>query len=197
MAYRRAIFVKQLPLVDCFVKHLIHYRAIRSKITQYKPRSPFWGDTCDAHLLQAVNYWCMVFGSHGCNPTHWKNLATGDIEDLNKSFLSGLVAALEISQSEWTSYWREIVNFRNKFAMHREPGFHKPVPVLDLALKTAYYYDEWVRDVIRPDVLNEAPLRDLAEELKKNIELEIVAALNATCNNAAGSLQVPPSCEHH
>ncbi|MGH7427698.1 MAG: hypothetical protein ACREJ4_04990 [Candidatus Methylomirabilaceae bacterium] len=166
--------------MDHFVKHLVHYRAIKSNLGCYKPRSPFWGDTCNAHLLQATIYWCMVFGSHERNQSHWKNLAAGDAEELLKSFRAGLYVALGVSESEWTSNWKEMVAFRDKFAAHRELNFGRPVPVIDLALASAFYYDEWVRKVIHPDELDELPLRQLVEGLQTKITAEVVAALEAT-----------------
>ena len=55
MPYRREVFVEQGPLVDRFVRHLIHHRSLKPWLARTKVKSPFWGDTSDAHLLQACN----------------------------------------------------------------------------------------------------------------------------------------------
>lgn len=180
MEYKQEILIHQLPLVDHFVKHLTYYRTIRSNIDHYEPSSPFWSDTCDAHLLQATSYWCMVFGSHDSNETHWKKLVATDSEAAIKSFREGLYKELGVSEKEWNAYWKEMVAFRNKYAAHRELKFQGVVPRFDLAFAAALYYEDWVREVIYPHELTDPPLRQQVAELEAKVSSEIVAALNAT-----------------
>jgi len=180
MAYQKEVFVQQLPLVDRFARHLIHYRVIRSNPTSHWRRSWFWSDTYDAHLLQASMYWCMGFGSQGQNLTHLRHLAVDRADDLQNSFRDRLLADLRISESEWKAYWKEMLAFRNKYVAHREPGFKQPVPVFDRALETAFSYDEWVREVIHPDLLDSPPLRQLVSEWQRSIGLEVSAAIEAS-----------------
>jgi hypothetical protein len=52
-------------------------------------------------------------------------------------------------------------SFRDKYAAHRQLGFNQPVPVFDRALEAAFCYEEWVREVIQPDVVDRLPLRQL------------------------------------
>jgi hypothetical protein len=52
--YSKEVFREQLPLVDLFARHLLHYRVIKAHLDDRRPQSPFWSDTCDAHLLQAT-----------------------------------------------------------------------------------------------------------------------------------------------
>ena len=86
MSYQQEVFVEQLPLVDCFARHLVRHRVIKRHLDERRAQSPFWSDTCNAHLLQASIYWCMVFGAPGPNPTHLRNLAAGDADALQASF---------------------------------------------------------------------------------------------------------------
>lgn len=195
MPYRREVFVEQMPLVDRFTKHLVYYRAIRSNLDRYNQASSFWGDTCTAHLLQASTYWCMVFGSQGCNATHWKNLG-GDEEQLLKSFREGLYSTLDISESRWKAYWEEMVDFRNCYVAHRELRFDRPVPVFDLALKAAFYYDSWIRKVIHPDVLDELPLKQLVDAFQAKVTTEIVTALEATAAEPSHAADAPQAARH-
>jgi len=178
MAYRKEVFVEQLPLVDCFARHLVHYRAVKSRLGDYRPGSWFWNDTCNAHLLQATIYWCMVFGSHGTNQTHLRNLAIDEVDELQKSFRAHLLAALRIDEATWKSYWEDMRAFRDKYAAHRELGFDRPVPRFDLALEAAFCYEEWVREVITPDVVDGRPLRHLISEWEEAVAADVVAALN-------------------
>jgi hypothetical protein len=179
MVYRKEVFVEQLPLVDCFARHLVHYRAVKSHLDDYRPRSPFWSDTCNAHLLQASIYWCMVFGSHGPNPTHLRHLAVNEADELQKSFRVHVLTALRIDEAEWKSYWVDMRSFRDKYAAHREPGFNQPVPLFDRALEAAFCYEEWVREIIRPDVVDGPPLRQLVPEWEKSVTVEVLAAFEA------------------
>jgi hypothetical protein len=43
MPYRREVFVEQGPLVDRFVRHLIHHRSLKPWLARTKVKSPFWG----------------------------------------------------------------------------------------------------------------------------------------------------------
>lgn len=61
-----------------------------------------------------------------------------------------------------------MTDFRNKYAAHREP-YTKPVPNFDIALNVVYYYDEWVRQVISPDVLDGPPLKAVTADLEDEI----------------------------
>jgi hypothetical protein len=177
--YRLEVFVEQLPLVDLFVKHLIHHRSLKPWLARTKVKSSFWSDTSNAHLLQAVIYWCKVFGSDGANPTHWKKLSPGDCEEIQKSFRAGLYSSLRVTPAEWLSYWEEVLSFRNKYVAHHELEHSQPVPILDRALELAFYYDDWIRKAIAPDILYEKPLRELVEQLRHDVEEELSAAMQA------------------
>jgi hypothetical protein len=177
MPYRREVFVEQGPLVDRFVKHLIHHRSLKPWLVRTKVKSPFWGDTSDAHLLQACIYWCKVFGSDGANPTHWKHLSAHDSKALQESFRIGLYLSLGITPAEWKEYWEEVVSFRNKYVAHHELGYSEPVPKLDRALEVAFYYDDWIRNLIFPDIFGEPPLRQVVEQLRHNVEEDLGAAM--------------------
>lgn len=187
MTYRKEVFQQQVPLVDRFVRHLLHHRAIKAANNTQWTRSWFWADTCDAHLLQATICWCMVFGSHGQNPTHLRRLAVGQSEELQKSFRVKLLTTLQISEPEWITYWNEMLAFRNKFAAHRELAFNAAVPILDRALEAALSYDDWVRGVIYPDVLGGPALRKSVSQWQEALAIEISRAIDASTAEQAVS----------
>jgi hypothetical protein len=165
--YDNTVFATQFPIVKRFVYHLIFYRVFSRAYTESQIQNEFWALTIDAHLLQATNLWCMVFGSDGCNATHWKHLAMSRSESLRQSFREGLVRQTGLSLPQWERYWKEMTDFRNGFAAHRELDFCDPVPNFNTALTVAHYYDEWVRRVISPDVLSEPLLSAFASGLIK------------------------------
>lgn len=161
--------MSQFPLVKRFVYHLVYYRELSKAYGDSQLQNEFWTLTIDAHLLQAVIHWCMVFGSDGCNLTHWKNLSPGQSDTLRRSFRDGLFRQTKLDQQAWESYWKEIVHFRNNYAAHRALNFVSPVPHFDAALKVAYYYDSWVRKVISPDTFAEPLLEAFALTLAQSM----------------------------
>jgi hypothetical protein len=69
------------------------------------------------------------------------------------------------------------VSFRNKYVAHHELGHSEPVPKLDRALELAFYYDDWIREVIFPDIFDEPPLRQLVEQLRYKVEEDLGVAM--------------------
>jgi hypothetical protein len=180
MRYKPEIFREQFPLVKYFVCHLIYYRELHNKYRELELRSPFWTFTIDAHLIRAVILWCGVFGSEGCNPTHWKRLSEGNVDCLRESFRESLFRQTAFTPATWATYWREMVDFRNEYIAHRELNYNKHVPYLDRALEVAYVYDGWIRDIISPDILEEPPLKESAAELPQSIKPLVTELLTRT-----------------
>ena len=165
--YNPDVFMEQFPLVKRFLYHLLYYRALHEAYTRNQLQSEFWTHTIDAHLLQALINWCMVFGSDGCNPTHWKKLSLTQSHELQEGFRKGLIEHTGIKWAEWEEYWKKMTAFRDKYAAHRELDFSAPVPNFDLALKVAHYFDDWIRRIISPDSFEEPSLRKSEERISK------------------------------
>jgi hypothetical protein len=180
MQYEPAIFREQFPLVKYFVCHLTYYRELNHKYSETELKSPFWTLTIDAHLVQSIIYWCMVFGSEGCNPTHWKHLSESNVDRLRESFRQFLFTRTNFTASTWETYWKEIVDFRNEYVAHRELNYKKPVPYLDFALEVAFVYDEWIRHIISPDILEEPPLKEFTAELQRSVKPLATELLSTT-----------------
>jgi hypothetical protein len=178
MDYNTPVFQKQFPLVKWFIYHLMYYRELRCDEARFK-KSPFWVFTTDAHLLQATNYWCMVFGSHASNPTHWKHLAVheGDQKELRQGFKKAVLAQTGFTEEEWTKYWKEMVTFRNKYVVHRD-NFKDPVPNFDIALEVVYAYDGWIR-IIFPGHWQEPPLKKSTQQAKQDVRVFIDELMKA------------------
>jgi hypothetical protein len=111
----------------------------------------------------------MVFGSHGCNPTHWTKLSLNEQERLAQSFREGLFQETDLDEERWQQYWKDMTEFRDKFVAHREIHFVPTPPKFDTALAVAYYYDKWVRKIISPDTLNGPSLERFAMFQKESI----------------------------
>jgi hypothetical protein len=169
MNYEQDVFMHQYSIVDCFIYHLTYHRTLNKGYTERRLHNRFWHMTIEAHLFAATMNWCMVFGSHGCNQTHWKQLSSNEQEGLAKSFREGLFQELDLDQITWDQYWKSIKDFRDKFVAHREIHFSEPVPNFDTALDVAYYYDKWVRQIISPAILAEPPLKTIARSQRDSV----------------------------
>ncbi|OIR05799.1 hypothetical protein GALL_119250 [mine drainage metagenome] len=163
--YNSEVFMTQFPIVKRFVYHVVYYRALLKQYSERQLQNEFWTLTIDAHLLQAVVHWCMIFGSDGTNPTHWKHLSTNQSSQLEQTFRDGLFRETYINQEEWNRYWKEMKHFRDNYAAHRTLNNLCTTPHLDMALKVAYFYDDWIREVISPHTFDEPPLKEFASTL--------------------------------
>ena len=169
MNYEPEVFRNQFPIVKWFVYHVTYYRGLSKGYRERRLQNEFWTLTIDAHLLRATIDWCMVFGSDKSNPTHWKRLSNTESETFKQSFREGLFKATGLDRDKWQQYWESMVDFRNRYAAHRELEFTSPVPNFDTALAVAYYYDDWVRRLISPDTFAEPTLESFAISLQKSV----------------------------
>ena len=181
MEYDESVFTQQFPLVKRFVYHLAYYRLLIAAYNRFQLRCEFWTHTIDAHILQAAIQWCKVFGSEGCNPTHWKMLSKGESKAFQQSFRQGLLTETDFSSlQEWKQYWSAVNAFRNRYAAHSELEFREPVPDFGPALQVSFFYDRWVRRVISPDSFAEPPLEETAEALKFTVRPLICQLIKLT-----------------
>jgi len=166
--YSPEIFVEQFPLVKLFLYHITYFRGIKRACNSVQLESAFWTYTINAHLLQATVTWCMVFGAKGCNQIHWKRLSEKDCDELQSSFRKRLQEVTGLSLDLWNDYWSEITTFRNKYVVHRELRYDKPVPDFSNAITVALFYDRWIRETIAPDILQEPALEEFVIGLKSS-----------------------------
>jgi hypothetical protein len=156
---------------------LIHYSSFRELHKRYDSlvklgTHEFWVYTINSHFLQAINLWCMVFGSYSSNATHWKNMA------LENDFKPVILEKLDLQSSQYDTYWSEVTSWRNKYSVHRETGFLKETPDLKLARSIVILYVDWVGNEI------EAGNSFSLELLEKNFIIDI----NETMDRMTGNL---------
>lgn len=183
--YDTDIFRKQYPLAKEFIYHLTYYRFLNEAYSANELKSVFWQYTINSHLLQATVKWCKIFGSNNCNDTHWKRLTT-EPTNLQRSFRDGLKKSLGINQGQWDIYWTELTDFRNKYIAHSEIGFIAPVPSFDMALNIVFFYDTWVREIIKPDYLAGGSLKLFSENLAKKIEQPLYILITESAETLNG-----------
>ncbi len=175
MLYQIGVFASQMGVLDEFIQHLCCYRAIQKRLASRGKGGFIWSLSANAHLLTAANLWCMVFGSHGTNPTHWKHLVMqSDRDDLVKSFRAEIFARLNMQHAEWQAYQANLCFFRDNYAAHRALSYDRPVPNFDRARDVAFLFDEWVRKIIAPDTISGPLLRESVEALEEGLAREIV-----------------------
>ena len=169
MEYNADIFCEQFPIVKQFLYHLTCHRELLRVYQDLDLKSEFWTHTIDAHLLQAAILWCMVFGPHGCNRTHWKKLCDHDSEALKDSFRRGLFKETKLTQGTWQTYWDNMNRFRGGYAAHGDLNYSEPVPDFNIAQEVAYFYDQWIREVIESHVFDEPPLKESVRRMQQEI----------------------------
>ena len=166
----------QYGVMANFIHHIAYWRCCSKEYQKSGIRSELWAKTSNAHLLLAVVNWCMVFGTDS-NEIHWKKVVI-DKADQN-DFRRRLLADLEMTKREWDEYHGSMTLFRNTFAVHLSSNSPYPtLPMMDPAMRTAFSYDEWLRDKIDA-VISEPTLqnryhrlmRTSAEPFKKMIQI--------------------------
>jgi len=164
MGYTEECFSRQYPDVVLFVQHLAYYKGLWALYNDITDHKDFWRSTCDAHLKLATVAWCNVFGSRK-EDMHWTKTPAENTH-ANENFRRRLLCKTGFTIKQWEAYHKEMLDFRNKFVAHLDAHspFNGPVPHFDPALHVAYAYQEWVRDLIRPVLLNQPTLRSQYEQ---------------------------------
>lgn len=111
-----------------------------------EPHLNFWrlihGNQLDIVVLE----WCKVFGSDG-EATHWKKIVPPANQD---RFRDDLLAAVGVTADEWAAYWKEMKAYRdNLVAHHIELKRVANYPVLDLAIKSSFFYYSYLIQELR------------------------------------------------
>jgi len=176
MEYNTDQFVEILSLFKDFLYHLISYREIKGFINELPGDREFWVYSSDAHLKMATISWCMVFGADS-NITHWKNISREEVEIVRKSFKDYLFSITKMCDSDFKKYWSEMTSFRNEYVAHRE-NYEKPIPCFDMACRIVFCFDSWIRNQIKPDIVDFPDYEKLAEEYRINIQKTLSDILN-------------------
>ena len=131
-----------VSLLGTVVRSTLLKRALESVCAE--PHLNFWR-IIDASLMDsAVLAWCMIFGSDA-EPTHWKKVVPSCDQE---SFRMNLLAAMEVEESKWAEYRSELKAYRDtQVAHYREEVKHHPV--LNLALKSSYFYYDYLLKRLR------------------------------------------------
>ncbi len=128
--------------------HLARSTEMKRALTEVdpKPHLNFWRLIHGNQLDIAVLEWCKVFGSDG-EATHWKKIVPPASHD---QFRDSLFAAVGVTAEEWVAYWNEMKTYRdNQVAHHIELNTDSNYPVLDLALKSSFFYYSYLIKELR------------------------------------------------
>ncbi|MFJ7932115.1 hypothetical protein [Peribacillus sp. NPDC096448] len=159
--YNETVLTQQLYILRDFLFHYASFNCIHKKLDnliKYGSQE-FWVFTINAHYFQAINLWCMIFGTNK-NETHWRKLG------LKGEFKSIILNKLDLH--DYDSYWESITDWRNKYSAHRVPGFLEPTPDLKIARRVAFLYEEWVAANIDDSINFSLELYE--EEFKEQLE---------------------------
>ncbi|MGZ8225406.1 MAG: hypothetical protein ACXWT3_02050 [Methylococcaceae bacterium] len=128
--------------------HLARSAEMKRALTSIEPEPAlnFWRLIYGNQLDIAVLEWCKVFGSDG-EATHWKKI----VPPANHvQFREDLFATLGITADSWAGYWKEMKGYRdNLVAHHIEMNRVPNYPVLDVALKSSFFYYKYLIKELR------------------------------------------------
>src|SRR5882724_3581400 len=146
------MFARQYPVVVFFVQHIAYYRGLHAKFDEVAAHRDFWRSTCDAQLKLATVSSCNVFGSHG-EDLHWSRTPVAEAANhAAQGFRQRILAHTGFTAETWQAYHQSMLDFRNTYVAHLDlhTPFFQPVPSFDPAIQTAFVYQEWVRELVRP-----------------------------------------------
>jgi hypothetical protein len=158
MEYNDEVFKSQYGTVLFFVQRLAYRRGTfepLQSLTNHR-YGEYWVSVCDDHLRLATIAWCQVFGAYK-EDLHWTKTPKGnDAEIAKQEFRDRRDKQLlktGFAPEQWETYHEKMLDFRNKFVAHLDISerFNASIPVFDVALQVAFAYEEWVREVIKPD----------------------------------------------
>jgi len=136
-----------------------------------------YGNLTDMAVLE----WCKLFGSddESHQPVHWKNIASAP-----KHFRDDLLSRLGIDESKWRSYWNEMKRYRDRVVAHHDQRRIeiKTYPTFDLALKSAYFYYDFVVSELHKNGVDQQPkhLASYGREFAAQCHTIAKAAIEAT-----------------
>lgn len=161
MSFDRKVFTHQYVLAQDFVRHAAYARAIKKRLHGRKPTSNFWPQTYNAHVEAAIHDWCKIFGVDGSNATHWRHTPKVDVKEMQEDLRKRIYKKAGLDSKTWYKYWDSMCTFRNKYSAHVEIDANPYLPLLDTGVKVAYAYDGWIRNLIKPDFIDEDSLERL------------------------------------
>jgi hypothetical protein len=120
--------------------NIAYYRAGYSGgCAAYETRSNFWRCVSGNFIDTAVLAWCKLFAN---NEEHsWKRIVPTPSHD---TFQADLLRELGITAVEWNDYINVMRTYRDKFLAHLDSDETMAIPRLDLAIKSAIFYGEYL-----------------------------------------------------
>lgn len=143
-----------------------------------EPDLNFWRVIYGNLLDFSVIEWCKTFGGDG-EEGHWKDIVTDP-----DSFRSEMLEQLKIDHGQWEAYWLEMKHYRDTVAAHASYDPDIPIPCLDIALESAFFYFRYLIKHLGDLGISRKPddLRLYAMTFENLAEKVAQAALNATKN---------------
>ncbi|MCR9261210.1 MAG: hypothetical protein NXH95_15920 [Pseudomonadaceae bacterium] len=140
--------------------------------------SKLWLHTRAQYIRIFVIEWTKLFGTDS-NEVHWKKL----VKEV-PAFRSHVLQAAGITEQQWSEYWLQLRNFRDKVVAHIDP-FSLPDAVPDMTIARAVLIAgyQWIREeTIRSGVEHKGPkdIEQWAMDLHEEALDLLGAAVEAT-----------------
>lgn len=115
-------------------------------------KDQFWVNANGNFLKICVMEWCKLFGDVS-GAHYWAKVISQP-----KDFFNGLLQGINITETEFNAYIKEMRTYRDKFIAHLDSDMIMHIPKLDVARKSAaYLYDYLLAKEDEGDFFLDAP----------------------------------------
>lgn len=148
----KAVFIDPIVVQFNLVHDCIRACVYVEHIARVSAPCNAWISILDMCNSEAIISWNQIFGSDS-QQAHWKKLSDALPIPTNgrpKPFEKAMVIdALNITEDQWSRYWKDMVAFRNNRLAHFDYCIrHENTPDLAWALQSACLYREWLLDLM-------------------------------------------------
>jgi hypothetical protein len=136
------LIIDHLDRILYIVRNVACYRALSKYRNEFKQN--YWILIINNFLDMSILEWCKIFGSKR-EPTHWKSIVVD-----HDTFRLALLKALNIDNSEWNDYWKNVKSYRdNCIAHHGNSSDINHFPNLDNIIKSSSFYYSFLIEKLR------------------------------------------------
>ena len=156
----------QVDIIYGAMRSHVYYKVLLNQYLEKDIKNVFWKDTIDAHIIQFILKWSILFGKDD-NKYHWKKIITdpneqNELRDKIYNQFSG-------NKNEWADYRQSFLSFRDKYVAHRDLSY-PPTPYTENALNILFLYDDFIRKIQRDQYQNtfkDPRIKKMYENLEK------------------------------
>jgi hypothetical protein len=154
-----------------FARNLSFHRALGEYVKDSEKLN-FWIHMYNNAIELAILDWSHLFGNHK-DDLHWKRVVHDPV-----GFKRQLLQTIHMTEQEWSTYHREIKDYRDKDIAHIKVRLRSHIPEMTQALRAvAYYYSVALNELQNYGIYHYP--QDLSDYHEKSLAQSTVIAANA------------------